>query len=480
MNEYPRFSALWLERFPFTATFGAAIRNESKQTKLLPVYGNGEIEGKLGDAPFGTSDTPLSDRYEFPRMTVLEVPNGTSEFTLKYRYADDDSPTPPSEAPAPRGPYAILKVGALQDRESILNFSQIRLRGWAVDTVERKTAGFIVALDGSGAELGRGESQDRPDVAAYVGQPELTKNGFNFTIPARSVESGDITIAAVFGETTLPIATVTATSNFVPGLPKVTLQTDDAFRGDLTVWFDADRDDFAAMAPGSRFETPLRLDMLLVILDLASAALFLVMLGGALHAFRKNLLVAVVLAIAAFGLVEVGPRILPDLIGSPLLPPVLALTLIVLVIAQKMPPRSLVAYLPAAIVLGAYKSFDHLERFHASQGERWWGRLLYYWRDSDWYATQGYARTVFLESSARGGEALFWFQAGPRYLAYLTRSLLGEQDALIGIIMTSLGFFSVFVLGARFLEKRRDSFSWLVGCSSLFALLYFMSDDLMA
>ena len=44
MNEYPRFSPLWLERFPFTATFGAAVRNESERVKLLPIYGNGEIE----------------------------------------------------------------------------------------------------------------------------------------------------------------------------------------------------------------------------------------------------------------------------------------------------------------------------------------------------------------------------------------------------------------------------------------------------
>jgi hypothetical protein len=168
------------------------------------------------------------------------------------------------------------------------------------------------------------------------------------------------------------------------------------------------------------------------------------------------------------------------MIGSPLMLPVAAVTLLVALIARKSPPQPLVAYLPIAVVLAAFKSFDHLERFHASQGERWWGRLLYYWRDSDWYATQGYARTVFLEGSLRGGEALFWFQAGPRYLAFVTRSLLGEQDALIGIVMTTLGFFAVLTLGAHFLRISTDRFSWLVGICALFAMLYFMSDDLMA
>ena len=480
MNEYPRLSALWLDRFPFTATFGAAVRNESERVKLLPIYGNGEIEGKLNETSFGTSETPMSDRYEFPRIKFVEVPAGTSEFTLRYRFSEDDSSTPPSAAPTKRGPYALLKVGELQDRDSLLDFAQVRVRGWTVDVDAKRTADYIVAIDDSGTELGRGEPQERPDVAEFVGQPGLTKNGFNFTIPASSVESSEVTIAAVFGETTTPIATLSATGDYVPALPGVSLRTDSVVRGDLTVWFDANRNDFAAMEPGSRFETPLRLDILLALLDLASAALFIGMLIGATMSLRKSLVTAAALAVATLGLVEVGSRLPPELIGSPLLLPVAAVTLLVVLIARRWPPQSLVAYLPAAVVLAAFKSFDHLERFHASEGQRWWGRLLYYWRDSDWYATQGYARTVFLEGSLRGGEALFWFQAGPRYLAFVTRSLLGEQDALIGIIMTSLGFFAVFVLAARFLEKSRDGFSWLVGGCALFAMLYFMSDDLMA
>jgi len=131
-------------------------------------------------------------------------------------------------------------------------------------------------------------------------------------------------------------------------------------------------------------------------------------------------------------------------------------------------------------VLASYKSFDHLQRFHGSKGERWWGRLLYYWRDSDWYVTQGYARTVFVEGSLRGGEVTFWFQAGPRYLALATRVLLGENDVLVGIIMNSLGFFAVFVLFVRSQVVLRTLSHQVIAGVALFILLFFMADDLMA
>jgi hypothetical protein len=480
MNDYPRLATLWLDRFPFTATFGAAIRNETSETKFLPIYGNGEIQGKLGDEDFDTSDIPLADRYEFPRLTLVAVPSGVSEMILSYRYADDDSNEPPDAAPAIRGPYATLKIGKLQSRETLLEIAMVKVRGWVVDLSETRTADYIVAIDATGTEIGRGESQERPDVAQFVGQPDLTRNGFNFAVPAGSLLSGDVTIGAVFGDATIPIATLRASDNFVPALPSITLQTGDTIRGDLNVWFDADRNDFAALAPGSRFETPLRLDALLTLLDLASAMLTMAMIFGALLTFRGSLLVATGLATATFGLVEVGSKLAPDAIGSPLLFPLVIVTLLVVLIARKATPKSLLAYFPMAAVLAAHKSFDQLERFHSSQGERWWGRLLYYWRDSDWYATQGYARTIFLEGSLRGGEALFWFQAGPRYLAFMTRTLLGEQDVLVGIIMTTLGFFAVLVLAVRFLGRSRDRYTWIIGGCALFSMLFFMSDDLMA
>jgi hypothetical protein len=480
MNEYPRMGALWLERFPFTATYGAVIRNHSEGRRFLPVYGNGEIEGTFGQQIFGTSDVPIVNRYEFPRLFFLEVPKGTAELLLNYRFSDDEATETPDVAPPERGPYANLKIGQVLDRDSILDFTKVRVRGWTINTVRGTTPDYVTAVDAAGEELSRSEAQERPDVARYVGKPALTKNGFNLAFPSRALSRGEVSINAVFGERAIRIATLNGFERLIPALPTYQIVTTGDERNGISVWFDADRESFEPLAPDNRFDIPMRLDVLLVLLDLVSGILFLGLLVAVALALRKILVSAFLLAMTTLGVLALNDSIIARYFTARGILPVIAVALISILVLKLRAPQSLIAWLPMAAILAAHKSFDHMERFHASQGERWWGRLLYYWRDSDWYATQGYARTVFLEGSLRGGEALFWFQAGPRYLAFVTRSLLGEQDALIGIVMTSLGFFAVFVLAARFLEKSRDGFSWLVGGCALFAMLYFMSDDLIA
>jgi len=190
--------------------------------------------------------------------------------------------------------------------------------------------------------------------------------------------------------------------------------------------------------------------------------------------------VAIALGLATFGAVSLGAQVMPAVLGSALLIPLLIVVVLTAATLRWRPMTPLTTFLPTAVVLASYKSFDHLARFLGSKGERWWGRLLYFWRDSDWYATQGYARTVLLEGSLQGGEALFWFQAGPRYLALATRVLLGENDVLVGIIMTSLGFFAVFVLFVRSQVVLRNLSHHVIAGVALFILLFFMADDLMA
>jgi hypothetical protein len=479
MNEFPRLGALWLDRFPFTAKYGAVIRTDSEEQLFLPIYGNGEVSGNIGGEIFSTESVPFADRYEFPRLILPRVPNGVSELVLDYRFSEDDASETPDSAPPIRGPYASLKVGEPQTRDSILKFADVRIRGWTLNLDSGRTPDYVYVVSAEGEELSRSEPQDRPDVAQYVGAPSLPMSGFNLSIPARSLVEGDVSVRAAYGDTAPAIAILSADEGLIPGFPVVQIQQNSGERSDLTVWFDSSRDSFAAFSPDNRFQIPKSLFALIVLIDLVSLLVIFGLLVLLARQLRNDVLKATTLAAATFGVLAFGSRFNLNFLEADSLFLAFVSSALVISMMRFAPPRSLLAYLPTSIVLGAHTSFDHLERFHASQGARWWGRLLFYWRDSDWYATQGYARTVFLEGSLRGGEALFWFQAGPRYLAFVTRSLLGEQDALIGIIMTSLGFFAVFVLGVRFLEKSRDSFSRLVGGLSLFALLYFMSDDLM-
>jgi len=480
MNEYPRLGAQWLQRFPFTAEFGANIRNDSAATKYLPIYGNGEIKGMLGSESFSTADVALVDRYEFPRVTLLEVRPGVSELSISYRFSDDDAAETPDQAPPIRGPYATLKVGEPQSRAALLEFMQLRIRGWAMNFEGKRIPDYIVARSESGLEVGRSEPQPRPDVAEFFGEPGLDLVGFNFPISASAVEISDVNVEAVYGNRSIVIGKVLKTAGMFPSLPMKKLTASAGFQSDFTIWFDADRSDFMALAPEARFDRPLSLDLLNLLIDFVGASLFGGLLFGLLRIWSRSVAPAVGLAAAAFGLTTLGGQFAPNVLGTRLCLPLAALSILVVLVVRYVKPPSLVAYLPMAVVLAAYKSFDHLERYHGSRGDRWWGRLLFYWRDSDWYATQGYARTVFLEGSLRGGEAGFWFQAGPRYLAFATRSLLGENDVLVGIMMTALGFFAACVLVVRFLSTHHDISRLVSGAAVLVVLLIFMSDDLMA
>jgi hypothetical protein len=480
MNEYPRLGTQWLQRFPFQAEYGAVFINDATEYRYLPIYGNGEIEGTFGSAVFGTTGLNLADRYEFPRVTVVQVPPGRSEFTLKYRFADDEASVPPDEAPPVRGPYALLKVGEPKSRVELMESLQIRIRGWAVDITREQTPSKVIARDALGAEVGHSLPQARPDVAGFIGKPTLEMGGFNLTIPAGLLERGDVTIEAVYDDRGVIIGRVEKLPDSLPSLPTINMVAADGHRSEVTLWFDAERNDFAALAPANGREMGILFNVLVVLLDLASAVLVGGLLIDLLRALGQCLLPAFGLAAAAFGLTALVDRINPNMFGPQLWLPIGILTVLVVLVARQLKVHPIVTYLPTSVVLAIHTSFSHLERFHGSKGERWWGRLLFYWRDSDWYTTQGFARTIFIESSLRGGEALFWFQSGPRYLALATRILLGENDVLVGIIMTSLGFFAVMVLVVRFLATHQKLSAVAIGGIVLFVVLLFMSDDLMA
>ncbi|MFM8958289.1 MAG: hypothetical protein ACKOJH_12915, partial [Actinomycetota bacterium] len=480
MNEYPRLSALWLNRFPFTAKYGAVVRNDSSKDQFLPIYGNGEIAATLGKEQLDFSTIPLVDRYQFERLTFIVVPRGSSEFTLDYRYSDDDLNEPPDIQPPLRGTYATLKVGVPQDRTSLLQFTDLRLRGYALDIDRRATPDYVFAESNNGEELGRSLPQPRPDVAQFYGVQGLTENGFNFTIPAKALLQGTVTVKAAYGKSISTIATLSAPGRLIPGLPDADVTVGSSQRADVATWFDANRNDFAALAPSGRVKMGMGFTALSWLLDSVGALIFAGLLVGLTLTLRKSIVVAIALGLATFGAVSLGTQVMPAVLGSALVIPLLIVVALTAATLRWRPMTPLIAFLPAAVVLASYKSFDHLERFHGSKGERWWGRLLYYWRDSDWYATQGYARTVFIEGSLRGGEATFWFQAGPRYLALVTRVILGENDVLVGIIMTSLGFFAVFVLFVRSQVVLRTLVHQVLAGVVLFILLFFMSDDVMA
>jgi hypothetical protein len=134
--------------------------------------------------------------------------------------------------------------------------------------------------------------------------------------------------------------------------------------------------------------------------------------------------------------------------------------------------------LPLAAVLASQKVFEHLHYNHPGHSTRWWGTLLFYWRDSDWFANNGYARTIFVEGSLRGGEPIFWFQSAPRYLAVAFRYVLGENDVLIGLIVVTVGFLTLCSLVSRFAAQHTELTSLTLAVFVAFIGFIFLGDQM--
>jgi hypothetical protein len=94
--------------------------------------------------------------------------------------------------------------------------------------------------------------------------------------------------------------------------------------------------------------------------------------------------------------------------------------------------RVLATVLTAVFILVG-PALDLLQRFYGVAAGRWWGQLIFRSRDSDWLVYQGYARQIFTNQSLHGGEDIFYFMPGMRYLVYLQHVLFGENDVFISL-----------------------------------------------
>jgi hypothetical protein len=112
--------------------------------------------------------------------------------------------------------------------------------------------------------------------------------------------------------------------------------------------------------------------------------------------------------------------------------------------------------------------------------------MIFFSRYDDWFVTQGYARQILVEGSLRGGEGVFYFQPGLRYVVFFTKLILGENDVLISVLLMS-ALLSLSLLLGRFLQRRLAtrvgymilggtvfmiSVLWLSGSTSVFALSF--------
>lgn len=469
MNEYPRLGAMWLQRFPFESQHYAAIQAEQRNL-LLPILAIGELSVSVDNRQVANTVN-----YERPVLTAIPLAKGRSEVVIKLRYRDEDR-TDPETPPEPRGPYAQLKVGEPMSTEEILERAQLVIVGVSRTAGEIVNAEGIVVRDKNGAiiqfeDLRSRISEGRKQfLHTYDFEIALTAASLNLTpLKVLSNSSG--------GETVL--ATIETSDVFPYGPTVMQSPTSDSalqVGAHLTV----ERSLLRAFRPEAANPANLYLKILLLLSDLASFLISALLAFLVFRVLRSTAFAALGMAAIVWVTIEPLDNLIPSFLGGgrELVIPYALVSSLVLLTYRKIVRYPLLFLLPTATVLASQKVFEHIYFNHPGEGQGWWGKLLYYWRDSDWYVAQGYARTIFTEGSLRGGESIFWFQSGPRYLALATRLLLGENDVLVGLIFVTLGFLVVWLLASRFLEEHVDFVGRCVSVAVLFLLQIFLGDQI--
>ena len=83
----------------------------------------------------------------------------------------------------------------------------------------------------------------------------------------------------------------------------------------------------------------------------------------------------------------------------------------------------------------------------------WWNVALFRQRDSDWFAYEGLARTIFTQGSLEGGEKIFYFQPAMRYLIFVGHIILGNNDYLMPLLVT-IAFYCAFTLALSRIKQK--------------------------
>ena len=467
MNEYPRLGALWLERFPFQASYFAALRGESENT-VLPIYAIGELSARVAN---GHSIQAIN--YDRPFLSVLRLPRSSEALFVDYQYRDEEQ-SDPETRPAPRGPYAQLKIGDPMSLNDLLTVARVRLTG-TVSFEDGTHSSTLTVRDSEGnlVEVNDVNAQRRSESES---DELLRLFDIEIEFAANNLERSPLEVQNHKGDT-LGVVTVNKTFSLVPQFkPSAALSGDSQLGVALTV----DRSSLKAATPGVRDTPGPALRSLLVFIDAATLLTLLVLFLAVMTTMKLALFQALVLAALAWIAVKPLDAILPSFLGGgrELVVPYALISALLVWCRNKIVKFPLAFLLPLSLVLAWQKVFEHLHFNHPGQGDHWWGNLLFYWRDSDWFANNGYARTIFVEGSLQGGERVFWFQAAPRYLAVVARYVLGENDVLIGLIAVTLGFLTVGALVAKLASSQLGPAGNILAMFAGFIGLIFFGDQM--
>jgi hypothetical protein len=419
-------------------------------------------------------------REDYAREFVVAVPLPATavNVVIEYEYRDDELAIPPEVAPTPRGPYARLKIGEPMTVADLAEVSRVRVVGDAAGVEFMKPTGMTV-IDRDGNSVEFADVKARQVSSDEESDPLLRPFDIEIEIPAAALLDGPLTLRIVRDGTPLPLATITTPAGtLAPQLQQSQTAVDDVR---LTASLTADRDALSPLTPGVRDTPSLPLRALLTALDLITASFLAALAYVLLRTLRKDLLHATAFAALAWLTIEPLDSILPSIVGGGrelVIPYAIIATTAVLAYRRQIESYPLPFLLPLAVVLGTQKVFEHLYFNHPDQRPRWWGKLFFFWRDSDWFVARGNGRAIFTTGSLEANDPVFFSQAASRYLAFVSNSLLGEQDVLIGLISLIIGFITVLVLAARIANIHGPALGHSLAIGVAFISLIFLGDQL--
>lgn len=464
-GRYPPYEHI---RHTFTADWSGQIES-SFESGVFPVVYTGkgmiDIDGNI---------TYLPLHYGNPTLAWIAVAEGRHSFRFTYEF---NNPVNQSGITEPKtetkGFYATVRVGAIR---SDPRFSNLSMVGWAVEPTTNSPIKFVEISRG-GTRISRlAPAIIRPDVWAYLGQPDRT-DPLGFAIPEFPLEDG-VTISVRFRDgTTRKLAEVDHGELLV----ETNVESDSA-------WFSIDEvlpplHNFAVLrpAPGSRFaETMATFIDVIITLTVGAFGLLLAL------AHRRVLTIVGLLAASAYVIKKwtgfpagIG---YDGVEGSSIISMSLLLCAIILI------PLCFVrrkAFLPVALVGSLYLSIERT--LNLNPGTRWdhftpsteqisnLGYMFFRSGSTDWLIHAWLTRGALFGGYLFGFEPVFYLQPGYRYIAPILHWGFGDGD----IIITIMFFFGIAIGGFLLIDTvLRSSQSKIeqLGCALLtLSLLFILS-----
>lgn len=475
INEFPRFDALWLDRFPFTAKFASNIN--VKNDSFIPIQFIGEISISIDNVT-----TSLS-AYEQKSLFFIPVKKGLRKIQIDYKFADLEVSEIPDRQPPIRGLWAQLFVGKPITGKKLVTNLTLNIRGWSINQDLRDAPSTIEMRDEADKVIAIAKPSTRPDVAKAFGDEKYANSGFVFKVDDITV-SGTKNNFELFANypdgKTIQIGKISHALKVSNNFSIIEVTPINQFGNQVSIdiaTFSLDPSNASPLIPALTKNSRLLVIVfnlldLLVLLGIFSVISILIL---ALNSNLRELIRLSVLCLLSNLIITWLPFSWWGY-GSTVIPIVIGLLIGYSLHLNK--SLNLIGVLPGILAIIAGPIIDVARRFMGLGDAPWWGFQLFRGRDSDWFVYQGYARRIFIDNSLNGGENIFYFQPATRYLVFIQHLLFGENDVLLGILLGVGALAAVVFVARETLKHFPDSPNQLIATVFIIACFVMFTEQI--